>query len=101
MKTILEELNEILVSVGKYPNREELIKDALRALIRSKPELKRDVAIELYKEKGVSLPRAAEISGLNIEDFKEILREKGIKISLPHIAREELDREVESILEIV
>lgn len=101
MKTILDELNEVLVNTGKYPNREELIKDALRALIRSKPELKKDVAIELYRKKEVSLSRAAEISGLNIEDFKEILKERGVKISLSHVSREELNEELESILEMV
>ena len=98
MKTMLDELNEILVSLRKYPNKEELIKDALRALIRAKPGLKIDVAIELYKKKEVSLSRAAEICGLNIEDFKETLKERNIKISVPSIPIEEIDKEVEEIL---
>ena len=101
MKMVLNELNEVLVSIGKYPNKEELIKDALRTLIRAKPELRRDVAVELYKKKKVSLSRAAEICGLNMEDFKELLKERGIKISVPSISIEEIDKEVEKILEIV
>ena len=101
MKTMLNQLNEILVNIGKYPNKEEVIKDALRALIRAKPELKRDIAIELYKRKEVSLSRAAEICGLNIEDFKELLKERGIKIQVPDIPVEEVDEEVEKILEAV
>jgi len=88
MKTVLNELDEILISIGKYPNKEELIKDALRALIRAKPELKRDVAVELYRKKEISLLRAAEICGLNVEDFKEILKERGIKIPVPSIPAE-------------
>lgn len=101
MKTALSKLDEILVSTGRYPSKKELIEDALRALIRAKPELKRDVAIELYKKNEVSLSRAAEICGLNIEDFKELLKERGIKIPVPSIPVEEVDEEVERILEAV
>ena len=101
MKTILNKVNEVLVNIGKYPNKEELRKDALRALIRTKPELKRGVAIELYKKKEISLARAAEICGLNIEEFKELLKERGIKILVPSIPIEDIDKEVEKILEIV
>ena len=101
MKTVLNEVNELLVSIGKYPNKEELMKDALRALIRAKPELKRDVAIELYKKREISLARAAEICGLNIEEFKELLKERNIRISVPSIPIEEINKEVEEILEIV
>ena len=100
MKTVLNELDEILISIGKYSNKEELIKDALRALIRAKPKLKRDVAIELYKKKEISLARAAEICGLDIENFKDLLKERNIKISVPSIPIEEIDKEVEKILEI-
>jgi len=102
MKTVLSKLDEILVGIGKYPSKKELIEDALRALLRAKPELKRDLAIELYnKKKEVSLSRAAEICGLNIEDFKESLKERGIKISVPGIPVEEVDEEVERILKAV
>jgi len=101
MKTVLSKLDEILVGIGKYPSKKALIEDALRALIRAKPELKRDVAIELYKKEEVSLSRAAEICGLNIEDFKEVLKGKSIKISVPSIPVEEVDEEVERILEAV
>jgi len=101
MKTVLSKLDEILVGIGKYPSKNELIEDALRALLRAKPELKRDVAIELYKKEEVSLSRAAEICGLNIEDFKESLKERGIKISVPGIPVEEVDEEVERILKAV
>lgn len=100
MKTILDELDELLINMGKYPNKEELYKDALRALLRAKPDLRRDMAVELYKEKIISLSRAAEIYGSNIEDFKELLKEKGIKIEVTSIPVEEIDKEVESILQM-
>ena len=101
MKTVLSRLDEILVGMGRYPSKNDLIEDALRALLRAKPELKRDVAIELYKKKEVSLSRAAEMCGLNIEEFKESLKERGITISVPSIPVEEVDKEVARILEAV
>ena len=99
METLLSKLDEILVGIGRYPSKEELMEDALRALIRAKPELRRDIAIELYKKEEVSFSRAAEICGLNIEDFKELLKERGIKISVPSISVKEVNEEVKRILE--
>lgn len=96
----MAKLDKILVDMGKYSSREELMEDALRALLRTKPELRMDLAIELYKKKEVSLSRAAEICGLNIEDFKELLKERGIKITVPEVTSNELDREVELILSL-
>jgi len=92
MKTVLSDLDGILLRIGKYENMRELIEDALRALHRAKPELRRDAAVE------VSLSRAAEICGMNVEDFKELLKERGIKISVLSIPVEEIDKEVERIL---
>lgn len=44
MKTVLSELDEILVGIGRYPSKKELIEDGLRIHLRAKPELKRDGA---------------------------------------------------------
>ena len=96
--SVLSKLDEILVGIGKYPGKKELMEDAFRALLRAKPELKMDLAVELYKKKEISLSKAAEISGLNVEDFKELLRERGIKISILAILSEDIDKEVERIL---
>ena len=101
MKNALTKFDEILVRIGRYASQKELIQDALRALLRAKPELKRDVAIELYNKNEVSLSRAAEMCELNIEDFKELLKEKGLKIAVPSIPVEEVDEEVAKILEAV
>ena len=100
MEMVLNKIEEVLVESGRYSSRKELIEDALRALIREKPELRVDVAAELYKKGEVSLSRAAEICGLNLEDFKELLREKGIKISIPSIPAKEVNQEVERILKV-
>jgi predicted HTH domain antitoxin len=99
-ETILDGLDDILVRTGKYANKKELFNDALRALLRTKPEMRKEVAIYLYKNRKISLSRGAEICGVNIEDFKEILKERGIKIEIPSIPSNEIDREVEAILNL-
>lgn len=63
--------------------------------------MKRAVAIELYKKNEVSISRASEICGLNLEDFKELLKEEGIKTLVPKIPVEEVNSEVEKILEAI
>lgn len=95
-KTILDDLG-VLVEKGTYSDKDELIKDALRALLRSKPQLRKELAIELYKRRKVSLSRASEICGINIEDFKELLKEEGIKITVPRLENE-VNQEVSEIL---
>lgn len=75
--SLLEKL-DVFVAQGLYEDRAALLEDALRALLRSKPELRSRLAIELYRVQEVSLARAAEISGLDLENFKESLREAGV-----------------------
>lgn len=96
--TLLEEL-DVLVERGVYRDREALLNDALRSLLRSKPELRRQLAIELYRRGKVSLSRAAEIGGVDIESFKELLREAGIAREIPP-AGEAVQTEVERLMRL-
>lgn len=75
--TLLDEV-DVLIERGIYRDRDALLQDALRSLLRSKPGLRRELAVELYRRRKVSLSRAAEIGGVDIESFKEILREENI-----------------------
>lgn len=76
----LEEEMETLTRAGHYSTREEILKDAFRALLESRPELRISIASELYKEEKVSLLRAARIAGVTAEEMKEILRSRGIAL---------------------
>ena len=70
------------VLVPKYYNSvDNLVEDAFRALLNLKPGLKVEMAIELYLREEISLSRAAEIAGMDIEDFKEILKVRGLKVT--------------------
>ena len=92
--SILEEL-DILVERGIYKDREALLNDAMRSLLRSKPGLRVHLAIELYRRGKVSLSRAAEIGGVDIENFKEHLQEAAISREIPQVGgviRDEVDK---------
>ena len=79
MKSLLESEMDALVDCKLYPSRDELLKDAFRALLRAKPNLKIESAIALYLKDEISFSRAAELAGLYSEDFKNILADRCIE----------------------
>jgi len=81
MATNREEIN-ILMRMNIYHSKDDIIADAIRALLESKPLLKVEIAIGLYKYGDVSLWKAAEIAGMTLEEFKEILSSRGIRIEI-------------------
>ena len=87
----------VLIERGIYKDRDALLQDALRALLRSKPELRGQLAVALYQRGDVSMTRAAEISGLDIESCKELLREAGVVRDIPP-AGQDVQHEVQQLL---
>lgn len=83
---------DALVRAEIYNSREELIKDALRALLSMRPGLRIEIAIDLYKNEKVSLWKAAEIAGLCMEEFKDLLASRSIKIEVGGTDEESLAR---------
>lgn len=85
------EINSIkgtLLRLGLYPDEKSLISDAFRALFEIKPELKIEVAVDIYKKGGASLWSAARTAGCNLEEFKDILRSRGIAIKISSTKKE-------------
>ena len=70
-ETTLLDAVTVLIERGVYKDRDALMQDALRALLRSKPELRGYQSL-LPHQRGTSLTRAAEISGLDLESCKEL-----------------------------
>ncbi len=66
---------EINVLLKKY-SEEDLLKEAIRALFVVNPQLKIEVALELYKEGEISLEKAAEIAGMGVVEFREFVSKK-------------------------
>ena len=83
---------DFLVRIRSYGSREAVISDAVRALLVLKPGLKMEVALDLYKNGEVSLWRAAEMTGLCLEEFKELLASRSIRIEVGASNEESLER---------
>ena len=67
---------EALVKSGYYSSKSDVIKDALRNFLETKPNLRLSAAVELYKDKKLSFGKAAELAGVNIIEFKSLLKSR-------------------------
>ncbi|MCP4404512.1 MAG: UPF0175 family protein [bacterium] len=99
MTTTLLDNVDVLVQEGIYENQDAVFQDAIRALLRSKPELRSRIALADYRQGKVSLARASEIAGVDRESFKELLREAGIDRYIES-AGDTLEREVEQLMSL-
>ena len=70
------------VEARLYENEETLIQDALRHLLRARPDLRIRLAAHYYQHQGVSLGKAAHLAGVSWAQMKEILIERGIPLKL-------------------
>lgn len=71
------------VEAGAYADEETLIADAVRTLLAARPDLREIIACRLYARGVYSLGKAAEWSGLNIEQMKRALHRQGVERSAP------------------
>lgn len=90
-----KELNS-LVRSKVFSSKEEVIEKAIEALFYHRPELKREVAVDMYKNAEISLWKAAELSGLSLERFKQLLQERGIRIAVGE-GKETSDKRLEEV----
>ncbi len=88
MSAELKSIKGTLIKLGFYSDEKSLLSDAFRALFEIRPELKTEIAVERYKKGEVSLWGAARAAGCNLEEFKEILRSRGITIKISSTKRE-------------
>src|SRR5262245_34904505 len=86
--SLLEAELEAVTETGLYESRGSFRSDAVQTLFAARPDLRETVACRLY-EKGIfSLGRAAEWTGLSVEDVKERLGRRGILRQAPETAEE-------------
>ena len=81
LELLQDELGAV-VQAGEYKSQEEAIRHALEVLLAANPPLRVKTAVELYRREKVTLTRAAEIAGLELETFKERLAERGVSIHI-------------------
>jgi len=98
--SLIREGVKSLTASGYYTGKEDIFKDAFRALLEIKPELRLIISIDLYKKGRASLNRIAEIAGITTEEMKEILVSRGIKIRRSIIKVGERRKKAEELLKI-
>lgn len=79
LPAMVEKEINALIKAKYYSSMSDAVKDAFRALFDAKPNLRKTSALILYRNKDISLSKAAEIAGVSIEEFKEILMAEGMK----------------------
>lgn len=90
------ELNA-LVKAGIFRSKTEAIKEALRLLFATRPQLSIEAAIQLYKEGEVTLGRASEIAGITRWEFETLLADRGIERSVVSDSVEDLERQADRL----
>ena len=94
------ELAEILEDLAEEEkvNLEEVTDEALRIYFNLRPELKLEGTIISYLKGRCSLSRAAELAGVIVPEFKEILASRGIIRETEGKEVPEMDRKIKEIL---
>ena|SRR3989338_4583711 len=70
---LMEEEVAALVRSGHYSSKSDVIKDALRLLMKNRPNLRHAAAIELMKEGKISVGKAAEVAELTVEELHKLM----------------------------
>jgi predicted HTH domain antitoxin len=85
---LLEDELSAVAQAGEYASKEEVIVHALEVLLAAHPPLRTRTAVELYRLRKITLLRAAEIAGLEIEAFKEQLAHQEVPVQVDESAEE-------------
>lgn len=86
---------DAIPETGYYDSRSEFLRDAIRTLLRERPELRVSLACKLYENGEISLGRAMEIAEEDIESMKEILESRGIYLRRGSDSVDEMEKAVE------
>lgn len=86
---------DAIPETGYYDSRSEFLRDAIRTLLRERPELRVSLACKLYENGEISLGRAMEIAEEDIESMKDILESRGIDLRRGSESVDEMEKAVE------
>ena len=85
------------VKARLYKSQDAVIQDALRHLLRSRPDLKIQLAVYRYQQESLSLAKTAELAGVSWWQMRDILLEQGIDPALGPSTVEEAQAEVDQL----
>jgi predicted HTH domain antitoxin len=89
-----------LVKARPYDSEDAAIQDALRHLLRGRPDVRVQLAIYRYEtDKNISLAKAASLAGVSWAQMKDVLLERGIQPRLGPETLEEAKQEIQALRE--
>ena len=80
-----------------YRDISEFLEDAVKTLMDARRDLRVAIACALYEKGEISLGRAMEIAGVDIERMKEILVERGIELRRGAETVDEMEEELKGL----
>lgn len=97
LRIVADKASEDLALIQKICGVLESLPKEIRSKV-SKAVLKPDFyfAIELYREKKITLGKFSEIAGLSIHDSARLLDSLGVKVELGAASKKELEEELEA-----
>lgn len=95
--SLLDELVGALTEEGLVDPK-SVREEAMRLYLNTHPTLKLDGAVALWRKERVSLAKAAEIAGLTVPEFKELIAARGILRETEGKSRTEMDTKLHETL---
>jgi len=93
--------SEDLVAAGLYDDEQSVMRDAMRALLAERPQLRLEVAIYRYRNEDMSLAKAVALAGVSWERMREILLSRGVRLRLGPESEAEALEEIRIMEQIV
>ncbi len=79
--TVPDELKlklDAITKIGYYDSLSEFLRDAIRNILTKNKDLRLAIGFELYKNKKITLGKAAEITHLSLNEIKQHFKEREI-----------------------
>jgi predicted HTH domain antitoxin len=86
-----------LIDAKVYDDEQAVLQDALRHLLRARPDLRLRVAIYRYQHNEISLAKAAHLAGVSWQQMRDILLEQGVPVRLGPDSLAEAEVEVATL----
>lgn len=80
-----------------YKNPDAVIQDALRHLLRARPDMRVEIAVYRYENEDLSLAKAAQLAGVSWAQMRDILLEKGVQLRLGSDNEDEVQSDINQL----
>lgn len=90
-----------LVDARLYASRDEVVEEALRHLLRVRPNLRISMVIHRYQREPISLAQATAFAVVSWSQLRTIMVERGVPLRLGPESLEEARSEIEALRRVV